>query len=155
MHLEITFSRLSVPFIHVLEWTLKHVLLSGILLLKTFSNTLHRKDLLFFVLELTCSAVLIGCFTFLLRRALARRTIHLNVLDLGSYHIPQVLPLEGDPEACPMCPANKLSLASLPLGLFHFEVPNDDTDARLLAGSLIERKRWEVYEGIQAEVKSE
>ncbi|KAJ3886098.1 hypothetical protein GG344DRAFT_69961 [Lentinula edodes] len=116
MQLEITLSRF---FVHLLNWTVKHILFSGILLLGTFFNTLRKKDLSLLVLEFTCSAVLMGCFMFLLSRALTatsrRRTIHLDDLesgfDLGTSEAASVM------SACPVCLADEMPiLNSLALG---------------------------------------
>ncbi|KAJ3722789.1 hypothetical protein DFJ43DRAFT_1092343 [Lentinula guzmanii] len=86
MYLEITISlsRFFVFFFRLLDWTLKHILLSSIVLLRSFSNTLHKKDLFIFVLELTCSALLCGCFVFMLQSAFTRRATHyLDGVDIG------------------------------------------------------------------------
>ncbi|KAJ3776793.1 hypothetical protein FB446DRAFT_720258 [Lentinula raphanica] len=76
MRLEIIIflSQLFFSFLRLLDWTLKHVLFSFVLLIRSFSNTLHKRDLFIFVLEMTCSAVLCGCFICLLRNELTRRT---------------------------------------------------------------------------------
>ncbi|KAJ3807967.1 hypothetical protein EV368DRAFT_64036 [Lentinula lateritia] len=114
MHLEITLSRF---FVHQLNWTLKRVFFSGILLLGSFFNTLRKKDLVLLVLEFTCSAVLMGCFMFLLRRALTprRRSIRLDDLEsnfpFGSIEATSVM------STCPICLANEMPLLnSLALG---------------------------------------
>ncbi|KAJ3904811.1 hypothetical protein F5879DRAFT_921955 [Lentinula edodes] len=116
MQLEITLSRF---FVHLLNWTIKHVLFSGILLLGSFFNTLHKKDLSLLLLEFTCSAVLMGCFMFLLRRALTvtprRRTIHLDDLESG-FHL-GTIEATSVMSACPICLANEMPLFnSLALG---------------------------------------
>ncbi|KAJ4482966.1 hypothetical protein C8J55DRAFT_605360 [Lentinula edodes] len=113
MQLEITLSRF---FVHLLNWTIKHVLFSGILLLRSFFNT---KDLLLLVLEFTCSAVLMGCFMFLLNRARTatprRRTIHLDDLESG-FHL-GTIEATSVISTCPICLANEMPpLNSLALG---------------------------------------
>ncbi|KAJ3933789.1 MAG: hypothetical protein NXY57DRAFT_776076 [Lentinula lateritia] len=116
MQLEITLSRF---FVHLLNWIVKHVCFSGILILGSFFNTLRKKDFLLLVLEFTCSAVFMGCFMFLLSRARTatsrRRTIHLDDLESG-FHIGTIEAISVM-SACPICLADEMPLLnSLALG---------------------------------------